>query len=196
VQIHPIIDGGPGFTVCFIPSGTDKPYRSAVDNVYYQRVQDGCIAISHSLLRSLFFPRTSPRLRIQAEVKHPSSGLIDLRVRLRNDGTATADQMFMRIVANRLTHLSSLSQELFSQPDFDPRGNALTRLIGRVPLHPGDMIDVIDARWKCSIPDNVELPPRLVIDIFMADQQPVHFDVAVGLDEAMTPGFKLDLAPS
>ena len=55
---------GSGFVVCLIPEGIHKPYLASLHPVkqYYQRIGDSFAVIPHAMLRSLFYPRTSPRL--------------------------------------------------------------------------------------------------------------------------------------
>ncbi len=54
-----------GFVVCFIPEGTQKPYRSLrAKQPYYIRIKDDSVEIPHTLLRQLFSPRYDVRLAV------------------------------------------------------------------------------------------------------------------------------------
>lgn len=91
-------DGG-GFVVCLVPEGNHKPYRAtlAEDKQYYQRIGDNSVVIPHSLLRSLFYPTTSPLLEVNIWVMTPPENQpknhVKFHIRIVNRGTATAREL-------------------------------------------------------------------------------------------------------
>lgn len=190
VQIEPIPNpGGGGFVVCFVPNGNDKPYRSAVDGVYYMRVQDGFISMSRSLLRSLFFPRTKPRLRLTVRPNVSGGSLIDFHGSLENTGTATARDMVVSIKAKRPLQSLTAGSEHFRDPSFLPAHNTDTcRLIAVDSLHPGDRFLVFIGRWNHNNRrEEFAQPPHFSVSVFMTDQESVHFTAPIPLTELLIP---------
>ena len=193
VQIEPIPDSaGGGFVVCFVPNGNDKPYRSVADGVYYMRVQDGFMSMSRSFLRSLFFPRTKPRLKLTIRPNFSGGkdgGQIDFHGWLENTGTGTARDMIVRIKAKRPLESLTTGGEHFRDPSFLPAHKTDTcRLIGVDSLHPGDRFPVFVGRWDHhNRPEEFAQPPHLSVSVFMTDQEGVHFTAPVHLTELLIP---------
>jgi hypothetical protein len=61
--------GGQGFVVCFVPESTNKPHRAEqkTNKPYMIRCGDSFVVPSPSLLRSMFYPKVSPDLRIEVQ---------------------------------------------------------------------------------------------------------------------------------
>jgi hypothetical protein len=65
VEYHTVqASQGGGYVLCHVPQGDSKPYRDARTNQYWQRMGDSFEVIPHSLLQSLFFPRSSARISV------------------------------------------------------------------------------------------------------------------------------------
>jgi hypothetical protein len=197
VRIQPVADSaGGGVVVCLIPSGNDKPYRSALDNIYYQRVQDGHNPISHSLLRSLFFPRTTPRLRLTCRVSRPGGGsdstMIDMHFTMDNTGTATARDIMLYVTSNMPLGLDTDGIE-FADPAMYATGpKTECRPRGRNPLHPGGYpVPVFHARWQPG-KSHLFLPeremPQFTIWVYMEGQEAVHFTVPLTFQQLLMAG--------
>jgi hypothetical protein len=80
---------GAGYVVCFIPEGKHRPYRDVSDNQYWQRVQDSFVAISHSMLRAMFYPVISPDLRLETSWGSET----EITFSVTNVGTASAEAL-------------------------------------------------------------------------------------------------------
>ncbi len=137
---------GAGFVVCFIPEGGHKPYRAALaaDKQYYQRIGDSFAIISHSLLRSLFYPQTAPDLVL--EIKAGDSTEIDsapsppnrkskysFEVRISNFGTASGQDVFIRAITN-------YPAEWGERECFHPAGKSYDgTFLSQRPIHPQEI---------------------------------------------------------
>jgi Putative DNA-binding domain len=116
VQIRAIdAAAGQGFVICYIPEGKHKPYRASLDETqnYFHRVRDSFVVISHSFLRSLFFPQTGPSLNIEATITSGTDDATTIRdsigrecptafvrghLMLQNSGTGSARNIFSRLI--------------------------------------------------------------------------------------------------
>jgi hypothetical protein len=113
---------GEGFVVCYIPNSPFKPHRSEHCNKqYYVRAGDDFVEAGPGLLRTLFYPRYHPSLWVEVALTYqlrpvglaqlhrenpsnsswtklvnpPADSSISLEVRIHNDGTATAKEVFV-----------------------------------------------------------------------------------------------------
>src|SRR5262249_54744851 len=84
---------------------------------YFQRVRDSFVVISHSFLRSLFYPRAAPKLYIEATIESGldhnrsirdattnricSTAFVRGNLVLCNTGSATARNIFVRILLQK-----------------------------------------------------------------------------------------------
>ena len=65
IKSYPTDEQGQGFVVCLIPEGQHKPYRAESGRQYYFiRSGTSFQNANPSLLRTMFFPKTSPDLRL------------------------------------------------------------------------------------------------------------------------------------
>lgn len=183
VRIEPIIDpsaNGAGFVLCFVPSGNEKPYQSAVDSIFYMRVQDGFNPLPYTMLRSLFYPRTRPRLQISAKVHFGNIKIPGLNLEIRNAGTATARQMVADIQSDQKMWMISGDGQLFSSSLMYPSEGGITRqrLTAFQDLHPEEQRHMGNISWNLAkFPD--AKPPQITIAIYMADHPPSHFLLSV-----------------
>jgi hypothetical protein len=66
--IHAKGNSGPGFVICYLPEGKQKPYRSLrTEKEFYIRNDDNCISPNLSLLKQLFTPNRYPHLKLIIE---------------------------------------------------------------------------------------------------------------------------------
>jgi hypothetical protein len=148
----PATNGG-GFVVCFVPEGKHKPYRAALEESrnYYQRIGDSFSVISHSFLRSLFYPQLSPALSITVSFKVTSveeDEIISGRVSLHNSGTGTARDIKVRAIAKyRDWAITPVIDQTDEQTAVRTYKNNFRILVPRSDLHPGDSIDLCVLRW-------------------------------------------------
>ena len=71
VCVHRAAKQTDGFVVCFIPEGTQKPYRSEKsERRFYLRIGDESKEPTVGLLRQLFYPKYDVRLRLEIRKKH------------------------------------------------------------------------------------------------------------------------------
>jgi Putative DNA-binding domain len=93
---------GGSVVVCYIPEGSNKPYRADyASKAYFIRMQSNSLVMPHSMLRSLFYPRSSPKFQLEltASIRHEGQGHhVDFSVQLQNTGTATADEVIVRVI--------------------------------------------------------------------------------------------------
>lgn len=101
---------GDGFVVCFIPESDFKPHRAEMlkNKPYMIRISDNFINPSPSLLRSLFYPRTSAQFELEVTVvwepwrfetnapnrRVPAEREITHNVLLHNTGLSSAKDIF------------------------------------------------------------------------------------------------------
>ena len=178
VRIEPIIDpaaAGGGFIVCLVPSGKDKPYRSATDSIYYMPVQDGFNPIPHSMLQSLFYPRTRPQIHLFAKVHFGTATTCDFNLEIRNAGSATARQLVANIESDTPMWLISGDGQMFGANMTYPSETGIKkqRLIAHQDLHPEEQRQMGSITWnRKAYP---ERPPNFKVAIYMADQSPANF---------------------
>ena len=177
---------GAGFAVCLVPEGNNKPYRAELDPTrnYFQRVGDNFVVIPHSLLRSLFYPRSNPRLRLKFSGHAPNVVLRSVRASVQNVGTGSARQLVVIVSSDRpIQSIAGIGEMIADMSGgFAP---ARCRLVGREALHPGDEYDLFQALWKVSdVQKPWETPPpTITVAFFMADHDAVRFTVRMGLTE-------------
>lgn len=96
---------GTGFVVCLVPESDAKPHRAELltNKPYKIRIADSFQHLSPSMLRNLFFPRSSAQLWIEIEPQWSfpenartvsSNQIIHHRVTLHNSGQASARDLF------------------------------------------------------------------------------------------------------
>jgi hypothetical protein len=153
---------GEGFVICFIPKSDHKPHRAEwASHQYYYRAGDDFLPAQPGLLRTLFYPESSPHLRVEASLtyqlqpkdvaesyaKEPKPEMlvhllntpprVSLEARVYNAGTAMAKNVFIVVQATNV----NLPPGWQKGSDWHNR----TTPIGQVafeaqrPLHPGDI---------------------------------------------------------
>jgi hypothetical protein len=98
---------GKGFVVCFVPESSFKPHRAEQDGKkqFYLRAGDDFVVMPVPVLRSMFFPRTKPNLRVEVRFvdRNDEHSNITWIFRVHNNGTATARDVCLWIRArNRI----------------------------------------------------------------------------------------------
>jgi hypothetical protein len=107
IEAVPAADGR-GFVLCFVPEGTNKPHRAEQqkNKPYMIRCGDSFVIPSPSLLRSMFYSKIVPDLRIEVEAvsgtKLPivwdqprALPYVAFIVTIANHGTASAENLFV-----------------------------------------------------------------------------------------------------
>ena len=105
VRVEPIHDPlGGGFVVCFIPESSFRPHRAELieNRPYFLRVGDNFKNMPTSVLRSMFYPRLSPRYLVEVRcrafnLQSPAVASIRFDISIENHGTATAREPFITI---------------------------------------------------------------------------------------------------
>jgi hypothetical protein len=104
VRVEPIPSpAGGGFVVCLIPESTDKPHRAELvkNKPFYIRVGDDFVLAPRSILRTMFYPRNSPRysvrIKCQGERPHGNLARVALEITITNKGSATAREPFVSV---------------------------------------------------------------------------------------------------
>lgn len=115
VEVRDVIQGvagGPGFVVCLVPESDTKPHRAEMlkNKPYIIRIADAFINPSPSLLRSLFFPRSGPRLWVEIEpvwqeitfdamttTAMPKDIEVLFRINIGNSGFVSAKDVFAAV---------------------------------------------------------------------------------------------------
>jgi hypothetical protein len=102
VRVEPVMDkAGGGFVVCLIPESSHKPHRAEfiTNKPYYLRAGDDFVVMSPAVLRSMFYPRTSPRFAVRIDCRgrnlQTTVATFDFCVTIRNVGNATAREPFV-----------------------------------------------------------------------------------------------------
>lgn len=193
---------GLGFVVCYIPEGNHKPYRTEDGrrSQFYLRTADNFVPMSRSILASLFYPRTRVRFRAVANLtfrlvseNSSDTGRVVCHMVIKNDGTATASEMFVRVtwkVPGEKLSMNTVGGECWSN---EPTEYCFWK---RVPLHPGFEAAAFNAKWK--LPQDViarisdrghvpgDTPPYIRMAIFAENQEPQTVEVPFDLFELVT----------
>ena len=104
VVVEQYVDSsGKGFVVCFVPESGFKPDRAEQDGKkqFYLRAGDDFVVMPVPVLRSMFFPRTKPNLRVEVRFadRNDEYSNINWTFRVHNNGTATARDVCLWIKA-------------------------------------------------------------------------------------------------
>src|SRR5262249_8342997 len=109
-------DPAKGFVVCLVPEGPFKPYRTedGRKSQFYIRSGDSFAALSRSLLRTMFYPKSEAVFEADGFFSYRIAGHNEKRtgdarceceVFIENRGTATAKDTLVR-VRGKVTHAS------------------------------------------------------------------------------------------
>jgi hypothetical protein len=89
--------GGPrkGYLLCLVPEGNNKPYRAELESgrQYWQRVGGNSVVLSHTLLRSLFYPQRHVSFQVTANL----AGTNKIGFHLHNVGMSSAENVAVRL---------------------------------------------------------------------------------------------------
>lgn len=100
---------GNGFIVCYVPESANKPHRAeqSAGKPYMIRIADSFQNPSPSLLRSLFFPRSSPKLEVRMIPAWEPAGInqfpklssikIEFSIDVQNIGLTSAKDVYIVI---------------------------------------------------------------------------------------------------
>lgn len=184
---------GKGFVVCLIPEGENKPYRAQLDpaSQYYQRIADNFVLIPHSLLKSLFYPRSEPDLRVAIRLQgrddlpgKPGRGRAaryKLLAQISNEGSRSAREVLISVKSNydgdfgacgTFTHISGPRNhwQFTGRRTIHPQERDVACFSGHV-IAPFYLSRASDTVWR----DN-DTPEKLVFSVSMYsdDASPRH----------------------
>ena len=184
VDYFPVSDpseSGAGFVVCYVPEGKNKPYKAELDTSrnYFQRVSDNFVFLSHSLIRSLFYPKSLARFKLEIKIQQKgTAGLLNqtpIEVTYQNEGNATARDVMMVLSFNKPT--VSPDYHSIDYRRIEPHGMGVVesfRTIIHPPLHPGDKTRAFYTLIDISkIAKYVDL--KLWVIVYAADMEPTKF---------------------
>lgn len=98
VEYKPVAnDADEGYVICYIPEGSVKPYRSQWHEKFFIRVGASFKVPGVSLLRSMFYSRSVPRVIPFFVVQYFKSSVPVVELNLRNEGTGTAENLCLHI---------------------------------------------------------------------------------------------------
>lgn len=92
---------GDGFVICYIPEGSFQPYRTEEgrESQFYIRTPNAFQVIPYNMLRTMFYPRSTPVLQVRGELswyaEYEGTGMVLCRIFVRNAGTASAKDVVM-----------------------------------------------------------------------------------------------------
>jgi hypothetical protein len=177
---------GTGFVVCFVPEGPFKPYRTEEGrkSQYVIRAGDNFVAMSRSVLQSLFYPQVQARFRIRSHLlwirrqTHEDGGTVvaefACHFEITNDGTGSAANPFVQL---RL-ELGREARKVKFRPAEDWSDDRLpfASVERKRPLHPGAGSRFLVVEWEAPtkaageifVPDCT--PPAFMIDVFSENQ--------------------------
>lgn len=157
---------GEGFVVCLVPISPYKPHRGEfADRQYYYRAGDDFLPAEPGLLRILFYPQSNHRIWAEVEfryeiqllssqqqfINHRTPNLdnkskygrskLKVDVKLHNDGTATARDLYVICDANYDIRYNP-------GPDWDAQRGLQPRIALRAtrPVHPGEVVSLFTGR--------------------------------------------------
>ncbi len=190
VRVEPVMDqSGGGFVVCLIPESTNKPHRAefVTNKPHYIRFGDDFVVMSQAVLRSMFFPRTSPRYAVRMScqarnVRASQSGPIEVRVTIRNYGKATAREPFVVLRAEPC-NLSSASTHANRGWEIVMVENG-AGFSASASIHPGATAPTIRAHLPSA---NSSVLESIVVDcvIYSLDAEPSRFSTAFGVTDLL-----------
>ena len=188
VEIEIVLDGSNGgFVVCLVPEGNHKPYRAQLDSSkqYYQRISDNFVVIPHAILRSLFYPRTQPMLKMTMEFLNSAQISADgpfedhqsnyhFQALVHNRGTASGRDVFI-IASTNCPSIWDRTDAFVSQ---DQQNHRCRRTFTSLrSIHPGE----ITPSFKCTITGPAHLhresvSPNMLqfeVEVYATDAEPI-----------------------
>jgi hypothetical protein len=186
-----------GFVVCLVPESGQKPHRAQLDpkRQYYQRIGDSFVILPHSLLRTLFYPRSQAVFRAMAKMSRNSDAgpagpgtavaRVSCSVGLRNVGTATAYNVVVAVgptLGGTLGQFKGMSPDwvvFFEPPDRELRSHR--------PMHPRKETQLFFAEWE-----GAQAGPGHVLSfyltVFCDHHQPQFLKIEFDMDELVAHG--------
>jgi hypothetical protein len=183
-----------GFVVCLIPEGPHKPYRAELHNKqYYQRIGDKFAPISHSLLRSLFYPpalepkfrltiRQSATRTIESSGAGPTLAGNRFELTIQNTGRVSARDVWVMLkVGDPLQFRGKTGQRQGEE------GYALSR-----PLHPSELFQCATSWVEYSATRTLPKEITYEVSIYATDCEAVNARLVFAdltIDDAKTTDF-------
>lgn len=187
VEIVPVIEPGQtgdGFVVCFVPSGSDKPYCSTAESRYLMRAHP----LSHTMLRAMFYPRLQPRLQLSLSMIAHNQNLLSFQIHVHNTGTASARGLVADVQTDKPVQSITGGSPMFSG-GVSWSGAKGGRILAQRELHPHDNQIMAAITW--NMPESPGDPPHFTVAVYMTDQEPAYFTAEVNRD-CLKVGAKID----
>jgi hypothetical protein len=193
-EFHQTGESGDGYVVCFVPESDTKPHRaeSVKNKPYLIRIADAFINPSPSLLRSLFYPKSSALLEAEVAAYWPDAGVnpvamitAKFAVTIRNIGIISAKDIYVSLRTVPIGLKVDQATDSRVVQEEEKAGVEYLR-----PLHPSASATVCIIRFPVNtmyqhsgagvryIP-KME-PLEILLDLYAADMIPLKFGVAFG----------------
>ena len=171
-----------GFVVCFIPASTFPPHRALwATREYYLRVQDGNIPMPTTVLRRMFYPRTSPHVLPIAAVEmqelgdHPNRVVMYvMQVSLQNRGTASARELAVRFQFDNEAGRGSVDNARWSRTIVDPKAHYFR---SNEVLHPEESLSWLTWNLYGENWTDVSRSISFRLRIFARDAEPLSYEL-------------------
>lgn len=186
---------GAGFVICFIPESESKPHRAEFvsGKPYIIRIADGFQNPSPSLLRSLFYPKSSPALGAfavpewdeDASTRAGNPIPVRFRLTLRNIGIVTAKDIYVVVAARPFGMEASAPFRVRVHPHGIENHFELERACHPTSSNQFCTLNFQAAPAECITQQGRSVRPSLRlfearIDVYAADMMPLRLGVALG----------------
>jgi len=197
VQVQAVFQSGTsgaGYVVCFIPESATKPHRVELltNKPYKIRIADAFINPSPSLLRSLFFPRSSPAIEIDvASEWSPNINTalnqheVIYRVILRNIGQLSAKDIF--VVVATVPEFLKIEAPYKASTVETRFGTGIDYPRALHPMSQGQLCAIRQPVSASAQSDESQIKPvprmevfEATFDVFAADMVPIKLKVLFG----------------
>lgn len=185
---------GPGYVVCFIPESTTKPHRAEnlPNKPYMIRIADSFHNPSPALLRSLFFPRSNPKIEIDVSpswsdpgtTEAPRSINILFHIHARNTGIVTVRDLYVVYTTDPVSIPCDTPYGVTRTVEDLETGIEYSR-----PLHPSSKHRLCtlkyEARVATAVAPKKSYRPALEklemnFDVYAMDMAPLRLSVTLG----------------
>ena len=162
---------------------------------YMQRVSDGTDLISHNMLRTMFYPRIQPKLKLNARnvfggpKRNGSRSSFRFLVSVTNNGIGTATDMAVT--------LKSTKEPEYKHPEpgflFGHKSDDLTaRYTTTQPLHPGDTLRIFTLELSFGDDERPNFYFELQLNVYMTNQEPRSFSHTFGQAELLGGEYEIE----
>lgn len=181
------VNNDAGFVICYIPSGNHKPYRACGRGLdrYFIRAGDSNVSMSHSMLKSMFFPNRQMRICVEVQPYElgadGSSVVPPFRVSLsiRNRGNSTLDALTLRITSDPQLRTVALGNQ-WRMERHDNKTHVIHRLS---PIHPELATESIGIDYSARDTHVDSLLSTIRVAAFARDMEPAEAEIRVAEHE-------------